>query len=148
MARVMVVDDEQIVREILRRMLERDSHLVIEAESGESALVLNREECADVVVADLLMPEMDGLELISQLRVESPETRVVAMSGAAFERRQRFLNEAAQMGTTATLAKPFTSKEVRAAVKKALAEGTCRGEPSYSAGDGRFRRPDLPFCQS
>ncbi len=120
MARIMVVDDEQVVREVLRLMLERDSHQVVEAENGKVALEQNRLEQADVIVADIFMPEMDGLQLIALLREESPQTRVVAISGSVYERRRRFLEIAGRMQSVTTLAKPFTAKEVRAAVRDAL----------------------------
>jgi two-component system chemotaxis response regulator CheY len=119
-AHILVVDDEPIVRNLVRRTLETVGHEVTEAEDGEVALAASREKPVDLVVADLFMPVMDGLQLIVQLREESPDTKVVAISGSVYERRPRFLEIAGRMEQVITLAKPFTSEELLAAVEEAL----------------------------
>ena len=151
MARIMVVDDEEAVREILRAMLERESHSVVEAENGQIALDRLHEESADVVIADLFMPEMDGLQLITRLREESPETKVVAISGSMYERRHRFLEIAGRMDSVRTLAKPFTAQEVRDLVREALEDTGSKSDEQQNDLDPRNRviaRPNLPFCQT
>jgi CheY-like chemotaxis protein len=120
LARILVVDDEPIVRSLVRKTLERVGHEVAEAEDGEVALKVNRERPFDLVVADLFMPVMDGLQLIVQLREESPDTTVVAISGSVYERKPRFLEIAGRMESVVTLAKPFTTEELLAAVEGAL----------------------------
>jgi two-component system chemotaxis response regulator CheY len=119
-ARILVVDDEQIVRNLVRKTLERVGHEVAEAEDGEVALEASREHPVDLVVADLFMPVMDGLQLIVQLREECPNTKVVAISGSVYERKPRFLEIAGRMESVITLAKPFTAEELLAAVEEAL----------------------------
>ncbi len=119
-ARVLVVDDESSVRNVVRRTLEIEGHEVAEAEDGEVALRLFRERPFDLVVADLFMPVMDGLQLISQLREEVPGTKFVAISGSVYERRPRFLEIAGRMESVVTLAKPFTTKALLEAVAEAL----------------------------
>jgi DNA-binding response OmpR family regulator len=101
-------------------------------------------------VADLFMPEMDGLQLISCLHKESPETRVVAISGAVFGRRSRFLEIAGRMASVRTLAKPFTSKEVRAVVCAALHDSGTTATAmvgSDNPDSNGCSRPNVPFCQ-
>jgi two-component system KDP operon response regulator KdpE len=120
LARILVVDDEPIVRNLVRKTLERVGHEVGEAEDGEVALNLSKEQAFDLVVADLFMPVMDGLQLIVQLREESPDTKVVAISGSVYERKPRFLEIAGRMESVITLAKPFTAEELLAAVEEAL----------------------------
>jgi two-component system chemotaxis response regulator CheY len=120
LARILVVDDEAIVRNLVRQTLERVGHEVTEAEDGEVAMQASRKRPFDLVVADLFMPVMDGLQLIVQLRAESPDTKVVAISGSVYERKPRFLEIAGRMESVATLAKPFTSEELVAAVEEAL----------------------------
>lgn len=115
-----MVDDEEIVRNLVRRTLERVGHEVSEAEDGEVALKTIKEQAYDLVVADIFMPVMDGLQLIVQLREESPNTRVVAISGAVYERKPRFLEIAGRMESVITLAKPFTAEDLVAAVEEAL----------------------------
>lgn len=120
MARILVVDDEPIVRELVRKTLERVDHEVAEAEDGEVALKLSKKQPFDLVIADLFMPVMDGLQLIVQLREESPNTKVVAISGSVYERKPRFLEIAGRMESVITLAKPFTPEDLLTAVEESL----------------------------
>ncbi|KPK66113.1 hypothetical protein AMJ82_12040, partial [candidate division TA06 bacterium SM23_40] len=98
MALILVVDDDAAVRRVLCRMLELDGHSVIEAENGQEGLKLMGEKPADLVIADLFMPVMDGLEFISKLQQSYPDTAVLAVSGSTYERRPRFLEIAGRMG--------------------------------------------------
>ena len=122
MARILVVDDEPIVRNLVRRTLERAGHEVADAEDGEVALAANREQSFDLVIADLFMPVMDGLQLIVQLREEYPRIQVIAISGSVYERKPRFLEIAGRMESVVTLAKPFSAEELLAAVDEALGQ--------------------------
>jgi CheY-like chemotaxis protein len=127
MARILVVDDEDLVRNTLRRILERDGHEVLEAENGEVALEKFKQQQTDLVIVDLFMPVMDGLELLNELRLEFPGTKMIAISGSIYERRPRFLEIAGRMESVKTLAKPFTAQEVVGVVNETLEE-----EPSDS----------------
>jgi CheY-like chemotaxis protein len=124
MARILVVDDEDLVRNTLRRILERDGH---EVENGEVALEKFKQKQTDLVIVDLFMPVMDGLELLNELRLEFPGTKMIAISGSIYERRPRFLEIAGRMESVKTLAKPFTAQEVVDVVNETLEE-----EPSDS----------------
>ena len=68
MARILVIDDEDRIRRMLRAALEMEGHEVIEARQGEEALRLHRAAPAELVITDILMPEKDGLEVIVALR--------------------------------------------------------------------------------
>jgi len=120
MARILVVDDQELVRNTLRRILERDGHEVLEAENGEVALDLFQQQQTDLVIVDLFMPVMDGLELLNELRLKHPGTRMIAISGSVYERRPRFLEIAGRMESVKTLAKPFTAQEVVRVVNETL----------------------------
>jgi CheY-like chemotaxis protein len=120
MARVLVVDDEAMVREALGKTLERDGHQVDQAENGQEALERYRENRADVVVADLFMPVMDGLEFISELQKEDPDAKIVAISGSVYRGEPRFLQIAGRMGSVRTLVKPVTPEELTAVVRELL----------------------------
>jgi len=115
-----VVDDEHNVRNVLRKTLEHAGHDVTEAEDGHVALDLCRANPMDLVVTDLFMPVMDGLELIVQLGEECPDTKIVAISGSVYEKRPRFLEIAGRMASVVTLSKPFTAEELLKAVQEAL----------------------------
>jgi len=120
MARILVVDDEPSVRKVVRKALEHAGHEVAEAEDGMVALDACRATPMDLVVTDLFMPVLDGLELIVKLREEFPGTKVVAISGSVYERRPRFLEIAGRMASVVTLAKPFEVDQLLAAVQEAL----------------------------
>ena len=121
MARILIVDDDTVVRRALRKVLERDGHTLVEAENGRVGLQLMGEKPADLVLADLFMPVMDGLEFISKLQQSHPDTRVVAISGSTYERRPRFLEIAGRMGNVRTLTKPVDAEELIAVVREMLA---------------------------
>lgn len=85
MARVLVVDDEAFVRQLLRTYLERAGHLVMEAANGRDALDTFTREQPDLVVTDNTMPELSGADLIRELRRTAPEARIIAMSGFPYQ---------------------------------------------------------------
>ena len=120
MARILVVDDEPNVRDVVRKTLEHVGHDVAEAEDGLKALDFCKANPMDLVVTDLFMPVMDGLELIVQLGEECPDTKIVAISGSVYEKRPRFLEIAGRMASVVTLSKPFTVEELLNAAQVAL----------------------------
>jgi phosphoserine phosphatase RsbU/P len=80
-ARVLAIDDDRLVRNAFRRVLERAGYLVTEAEDGSSGLRSFRESVPDAVLLDLRMPGKDGLDVLSAIVEESPETPVLVVSG-------------------------------------------------------------------
>ena len=120
MARILIVDDEAIIRSTVREALAHDGHDVTEAEDGLVALDFCKANPVDLVITDLFMPVMDGLELIVLLREEFPDIKIVAISGAMYDKRPRFLEIAGRMASVITLAKPHTVDELKDAVQRAL----------------------------
>lgn len=120
MALILVVDDEPAVCNILRRTLERAGHEVLEAADGEAAMQVCGSRQVDLVITDLFMPNMDGLQLIVKLREESPGVKIIAISGSVYEGRPKFLEIAGRMESVITLTKPFTPDELNGAVKESL----------------------------
>ena len=129
MARVLIVDDEETDRFILRTILERGGHEVLEAEDGDQALREYRARGADVVVTDLHMHNLHGLELISILRELDPRPGIVAISGTG----EFQLEMASALGAKHTLQKPIVSDSLLAAVEDALAEREPGPEPAPPA---------------
>lgn len=105
---------------MLRRMLERLGHEVMEAENGARGVALLRASTPHVVLLDLLMPEQDGIETIQQLRAEFPDTPVVAMSGGGSAKEGGLLADADLFGADATLSKPFSRGELLATMERVL----------------------------
>jgi CheY-like chemotaxis protein len=106
--RVLLVDDDPGARKVARRMLERSGHDVAESENGLHGVALLRTASFDLVVTDIVMPVMNGLEFIKTARQIEPSLKVVAMSGGGRTGNVDYLESARQHGAAATLHKPFT----------------------------------------
>ncbi|HWC50428.1 MAG TPA: response regulator [Nitrospira sp.] len=104
MAKILVVDDERPIRSLLRAALEGDGHQVFEAGNGRLGLELYRERFVDLIITDLVMPEMNGLELISEL-TKSAQVKVIAMTGDSDATGR--LTAARLLGARQILRKPF-----------------------------------------
>ncbi|MEN6534381.1 MAG: response regulator [Bryobacteraceae bacterium] len=116
-ATVLVVDDEEEIRHLVRRILESAGFDVAEAGNGEEALAQLTRHGADLVITDLVMPDCEGIETISRLRKERPEMKIIAMSGAF---GGRFLRVAQAVGAHAVIQKPLRADEVLEAVRRVL----------------------------
>ena len=77
--RILLIDDDPLVRNILRQILELDGHMVVDAANGAVAMQRWSEQPADLIVTDILMPEKDGLEVIRELRRQCPQLKVIAV---------------------------------------------------------------------
>jgi two-component system chemotaxis response regulator CheY len=112
--RVLVIDDQQPMRQTVRRILESAGHEVIEADDGHAGLAAFHAHAPDVVVTDILMPAMDGIETIRTLRAIAPDLRIVAISGSRAS--LDLLRYAREFGATTAISKPFRKAELLAAV--------------------------------
>lgn len=121
MATILLVDDDPLVRRTLTRALERIGHRVEPAESGLDGGRRAREGGVDLAIVDIHMPDMDGLELLAQLRAISTTMPVIMMSGGDQTRDLTLLKDAKLLGATATLAKPFSLDELYTLVATVLA---------------------------
>lgn len=118
MARILVVDDEDSLRGVLRAILEEDGYEVLEASDGRSGLEMYRKHKADLIITDLVMPEMNGLDFISEVTRSVPRVRIIAMTGVpAWD---SCLAKAKALGAHGTLQKPFTVETLLDLVKSAL----------------------------
>ena len=120
MASVLVVDDEQLVRETLRQFLEHAGHEVFEAANGTQALAAIKTRPYDLVITDILMPEKEGIETIMDLREQMPDLVIIAISGGDRAGAIDVLGIAKKLGANDVLVKPFRREEVLNAVEKAL----------------------------
>ena len=116
MARVLIVDDDQADRIILGRILEGAGHDVYLTSDDEQALKSLLKKSIDVVVTDLQMPKVHGLELITMLRTLYPEVGIIAVSATGPDQ----LDMAEAVGATVTLSKPVDRDELVEAVAKAV----------------------------
>lgn len=120
MARILVIDDEEPVRAMIRQMLERAGHVVEEAEDGEAGVHAFRARPPDLVVTDILMPHKGGLLAIKEIRALAPEARVIAISGGGKTGRLSFLSTARTFPGVRTLKKPFRRAELVGLVEEVL----------------------------
>jgi DNA-binding response OmpR family regulator len=118
MARVLVLDDEELMREALRIALERDGHEVCEAGDGAAGLSLFNERPIDLVITDLIMPNMDGVEMIRDLRRASPKVKIIALSGRGGISIKANLDRALMVGANCALMKPCDFDELRRTVSE------------------------------
>lgn len=120
MARILLVEDDPSVARLLHRALSAFGHDVTQAADGREALLKWDEARPDVVVTDIHMPGMDGLELIHALHHRAPEVRIVAISGGGSRGTMLHLATAEKFGAQKVLAKPFSTSELVAAVDSVL----------------------------
>ena len=119
MATILVIDDQEPIRYLLRVGLEGDGHQVLEASNGRLGLELYRERSADLIITDIVMPEMDGLEMILELTRNFLNVKVIAMSGGL--ESEEPLNVAKLLGARQTFQKPVDMDKLLSAVRYELA---------------------------
>ena len=123
MPRILLIDDDDLSRKAVQRMLERAGFEVFSTSSGREALARYDTDKADLVITDLIMPETDGLEIIQELRRTDPGSRILAISGGGRVDADEYLSVARKFGAVGVLPKPFTAQELTQAVDRALAPG-------------------------
>ena len=110
---VLVVDDEMTVLSVVEQLTFALGHNARVAKSGSVALELLEAASSDVVISDIRMPEMNGLELAQRIRAAYPATHIILMTGYSFDQTSQ---EAMQLDVDAYLHKPFKAKELREAL--------------------------------
>ncbi len=119
LAAILVIDDQEPIRSLLRVALENAGHEVRDASNGRRGLALYRERAADIIITDIVMPEMDGLELLLALTRSFLNVKVIAMSGGL--ESEGPLNVAMRLGARQTFQKPFDMEKLLSAVRYELA---------------------------
>ena len=118
MRRILLIEDDNQVRNLLREVLEKAGYKVVEASDGEQGVASYRRQPADLVITDIMMPHKDGVETIRELRHDFPQIRIVAITG--YRGRFNRLPAAEVLGAGRTLVKPFTPEQILEAVKELL----------------------------
>ena len=122
MAQILIIDDDESVRRSLGRILEREGYEVLAAEDGARGMRLLEEHRPALVVTDVFMPEMDGIEILMGVREADASIPIVVVSGGGQTPAAHVLEDASQLGADAILRKPFERTEVLETVPRLLDE--------------------------
>ncbi len=114
---VLLVDDEAMVREVLKTTLERDGYNIVEVSSGKQALKVLETKEIDLVISDIRMPEMDGLELLAIIKRRHEDVPVFLISGYVGDGPN---DDLLQSGADGVIAKPFKYLDIASAVRDVL----------------------------
>ncbi len=120
MAKILIVDDEPGIQVMIKALLARAGHESVTADNGVKALEFVKTDTFDLIITDLRMPHMDGLNLIRELVALGSTIPVILVTGYA---STESANEALKLGVSGYLAKPFNIKELLSTVEGALGAG-------------------------
>ena len=120
MARILVIDDDEEIRTILKQILERAGYEVMDASDGREGLRRYSEKPADLVITDLVMPEKEGIETIMDLKHHFSGVKIIAISGGGHVGPCEYLRLAGELGARRTFAKPFRLGDLLEAVQQLL----------------------------
>ena len=120
MARIVIIDDQEPIRRLARRILEREGHRVMDASDGEMGLQIVVRHGADLVITDIFMPGQDGIVTLLELRKKYPNLKVIVISGGDTTGRLDLRQDAVALGAVQSLPKPFTADELIQVVRATL----------------------------
>ncbi|MCK5100468.1 MAG: response regulator [Desulfobacteraceae bacterium] len=118
MAHILIIDDDEQILTMLKQAIERKGYKVTTAINGKEGIKLYKETLADVVITDIVMPEMEGLEAIRKLTKEYKDIKIIALSGGGFVSPDEYLKLAKQFGAKYAFAKPVNLKELINSIKE------------------------------
>ncbi len=122
MKRILVIDDDWQMREMMHQALDRAGYDVVDAANGKIGMNIQRQGPADLVITDLIMPEKEGIETIRELRKDFPGLKIIAISGGGRAGADGYLSVAKTIGADRTLSKPFDLKQILDTVGELLSQ--------------------------
>lgn len=122
MALILLVDDDPQMLRLLTDVIDLDGHQALLAEDGVVALKYFEHQTPDLVITDILMPNKEGLEFISEVRELHPNLKIIAYSGGGSANPESYLEFATGMGANRVFTKPMPLVELRAEIKQLLSE--------------------------
>lgn len=120
MAKILIIEDDEEVREYLERVLSRAGYECSSAPNGKAGVEVFNNDPADLVITDIIMPEKDGIETIMDLRRKNSSLKVIAISGGGRAEPENYLHSAKLLGANRTMKKPFTNEEMLEAIRQLL----------------------------
>ena len=119
-ARILVIDDEEEIRDILKQMLELEGYQVITAMDGNEGIKLFKQDPFDLVITDIIMPDKEGIETIIELRREFPDVKIISISGGGRIGPHDYLKMSKKLGAERSFTKPFERKKILQAIVELL----------------------------
>ena len=129
---VLVVDDDPALLDSLKLLLEADGFAVTTAENGVRGLQAFRNRGPDIVLIDVMMPKLDGVESVRQMRRERPDAKIIVMSGEARVGQWDLQSTAQGLGAVAVLKKPFDPGALAALMRDVLRQASPTGSPGIA----------------
>ncbi len=120
MKKILVIEDNAIVRNTMMRILQAAGYDVVTANDGLEGVSLFRQEMPDLVISDIIMPQQEGIGTIRQILAESPATKIIAISGGGRIGNTDFLQIARKMGAVDALPKPFDPDDLLGRIDNCL----------------------------
>jgi DNA-binding response OmpR family regulator len=120
MAKILVIDDDSGFRRMIRMILTRMRHDIVEAQDGNEGIARFKAEQPDLVISDIVMPDKEGIQTILEIRALAPDARIIAMSGGGVSLGTSYLGAALKLGANLVLTKPFRPAELAAMVEQLL----------------------------
>lgn len=127
MARILLIDDHDALRSSVARLLSGAGHEVLSTDQGREAIAILESYSPELVITDVNMPEMDGIEVIVSVQDRRPDLPVIVISGGGAVPKELLLDSAVALGARCALAKPFTSEELLDAVGSMLPRDAANG---------------------
>ncbi|WP_415714977.1 response regulator transcription factor [Maridesulfovibrio sp.] len=121
MKTILIIDDDAKMLELLKHYLRNEEVKVLTASDGEEGLSLFESSVVDLVIIDIFMPNMDGIQTIMELKQKNPECSILVISGGGEFTGLEYLKQAKALGAKEALVKPFTQKDLLATVQGMLA---------------------------
>jgi YesN/AraC family two-component response regulator len=115
--KILIIDDDELIRLTMKSALKKLGCTVFEAENGNGGVTLFQKERPDLVITDILMPDKEGLETISEIHALDPKAKIIAISGGGSARNMAFLQLAQKIGASHIMSKPIRPDDLLKAVK-------------------------------
>ena len=117
---ILVVDDDDMMRSFVKELLLINNFKITTAANGKEGLKEFRENTPNLVITDIIMPEMEGISFIRELRAHNKDIPIIAMTGNVHGRMEEFLEISSQLGADEVLRKPIKSEEFIEAINRLI----------------------------
>ncbi|MDD9900552.1 MAG: response regulator [Alphaproteobacteria bacterium] len=117
---VLIIDDDELIRLSVTNVLKKNGLTALQAENGHVGVEIFKRDNPAIVITDMLMPDKEGLETISEIRALSPKAKIIAISGGGNTQNMSFLQLAQKIGADKIISKPLKPSDLMAAIKDLL----------------------------